>query len=147
MGLAAPAFAVLVWPFAGGACAAGPHLWLVLAGLLPYAWLVYRSWMAVPISFYGPLETLTEVWYFLSRAGYAEVDVHPGAGWLDRLKFLQFVVLEVGRQFAVAGALLGLVGVVVQGERSAPGSPPSSSPPSSCRRSCCSCCSASATTR
>ena len=45
--------------------------------------------------------------------GYAEVEVDlSGAGWLDRLKFLQFVV-EVGRQFAVAGALLG-VGVAVQ---------------------------------
>jgi hypothetical protein len=115
MGLAAPAFAVLLWPLRREMLARlGLISWLVLAGLLPYAWLVYRSWMAVPISFYGPLETLTEIWFFLSRAGYGEVDVQPGAGWLDRLKFLQFVVLEVGRQFAVAGALLGLVGVAVQ---------------------------------
>jgi hypothetical protein len=115
MGLAAPAFAVLVWPLRREMLARlGLISWLVIAGLLPYAWLVYRSWMAVPISFYGPLETLTEIWFFLSRAGYGEVDVQPGAGWLDRLKFLQFVVVEVGRQFAVAGALLGVVGVALQ---------------------------------
>ena len=115
MALAAPAFAVLVWPLRREVLARlGLISWLVLAGLLPYAWLVYRSWMAVPFSFYGPLETLTEIWYFLSRAGYAEVDVQPGAGWLDRLKFMQFVVLEVGRQFAVAGALLAVIGVAVQ---------------------------------
>jgi hypothetical protein len=55
--LVAPAFAVLLWPRRSEILARLPHLiLLVLVGLLPYAWLVYRSWMALPISFYGQLD-------------------------------------------------------------------------------------------
>jgi cysteine synthase A len=56
--------------------------WLVILGLVPYAWMVFRSWRALPISFDGPLETLTEVWFFVSRAGYAGVDESVSADWL-----------------------------------------------------------------
>lgn len=113
--LAAPAFAVLLWPMrAELARRAGLLSWLVLLGLAPYAWMVYRSWKALPVSFYGPLETLPEIWFFLSRAGYAYVDASPTAGWLDRVRFLQFFGGELALQFALAGTLLAAVGCVAQ---------------------------------
>ena len=31
---------------------------------MPYAWMVRRSWAAVPISFDGPLETIPEIMFF-----------------------------------------------------------------------------------
>ncbi len=82
--LAAPAFAVLLWPLRAELLRRiGLLLILVVVGLLPYAWLVRRSWSGLPISFYGELDSVTEILFFLSRAGYAEVDHSPTAGWLD----------------------------------------------------------------
>lgn len=115
MVLAAPAFVFLLWPLRTElAGRLGLLSWLVILGLAPYAWMVYRSWRALPVSFYGPLETLPEVWYFLSRAGYAEIDQSPTAGWIDRLQLLRFFSGELLRQFAVAGTLLAACGFAVQ---------------------------------
>jgi len=76
--LVAPAFAVLLWPLRMEIVRRlGALSWLVILGLAPYAWMVYRSWRALPISFYGPLETLPEIWFFLSRTGYAGIDQSP----------------------------------------------------------------------
>jgi hypothetical protein len=76
--------------------------------------MVYRSWKALPISFYGPLETLPEIWFFLSRAGYAEIDQSVSANWLDRIKFFEFLSGQLVVQFAAAGTLLAATGFAVQ---------------------------------
>jgi hypothetical protein len=113
--LAAPAFAVLLWPMREELVKrAGLLFCLVLLGLLPYVWMVYRSWKALPISFYGPLETLPEIWFFLSRAGYSEVDRSPSADWLDRIKFFRFFAGQLFVQFAVLGTLLAAAGFAAQ---------------------------------
>jgi tetratricopeptide (TPR) repeat protein len=113
--LVAPAFVVMLWPLRAELLRSMPLLlWLVVLGLLPYAWMVYRSWKPLPISFYGPLETLPEIWYFLSRAGYAEIDQSVSANWLDRIKFFEYLTGELFVQFAVAGTLLAATGFVAQ---------------------------------
>jgi hypothetical protein len=113
--LVAPAFALLLWPLHRQAAAGwGKLALLASAGLLPYAWLVLRSWMAIPVSFDGPLETLAEFWYFVSRAGYANVDHSASAGWFDRLKFFGFMGGQLFYQLAVVGTLLAAAGFVVQ---------------------------------
>lgn len=113
--LAAPAFAVLLWPVREELLKRlGLLMWLVLLGLAPYAWMIARSWKALPISFYGPLESLPEIWFFLSRAGYAGVDDSVSAGWLDRIKFFQFLGGQLLVQFAVVGTLLAAAGFAVQ---------------------------------
>ena len=113
--LIAPAFAVLLWPArrellerAGLLCVA------VVAGLLPYVWMVRRSWDAMPINFDGPLETLPEIWFFVSRAGYAGIDHSPSADMLDRLKFFRFLGGQLFVQFALAGTLLAGAGFAAQ---------------------------------
>jgi hypothetical protein len=113
--LAGPAFAVLLWPLRTELVKRlGALSWLLILGLTPYAWMVYRSWRALPISFYGPLETLPEIWFFLSRTGYAGVDESPTAGWLDRIRFLEFMGAQLLLQLAVAGTLLAALGFAAQ---------------------------------
>ena len=113
--LAAPAFAVLLWPLRRELLKRLALLvWLVVIGLLPYAWLVWRSWARLPISFYGELDTLREIWYFISRAGYAEVDHSLTAGWMDKVRYLTFMGSQVLVQFALLGALVAAAGFVAQ---------------------------------
>lgn len=115
MGLAAPGLAVLLWPRSKEMLRRWlPLTALLLLGLTPYAWLVARSWEPLPISFYGPLESWKEVWFMLSRSGYAAADVSPTAGWLDRSKFFAFFGSELLLQFAIAGSLLAVLGFWAQ---------------------------------
>jgi hypothetical protein len=113
--LAAPAFAVLLWPKRIEILRRLPLLvFLAVLGLVPYAWMVVLSWAGLSISYYGPLESFADLWYVVSRAGYAQVDVSLAATWLDRLKFFQFVVAQLLVQFAVLGTALAAAGFVVQ---------------------------------
>jgi len=116
--LIVPAFAVLLWPLrreilnrTGALCV------LVFLGLTPYVWMVRRSWAAVPITFDGPLETIPEVWFFISRAGYAGTDHSVSANWLDRIRFIQFFGEQLFVQFAIAGTLLAAAGFLLQWQR------------------------------
>jgi hypothetical protein len=113
--LAAPAFLILVWPHLRREATRLPLLIaLAVLGLAPYAWLVLVSWGGPPISHYGPLQTWGEIWHFVSRSGYAEVDVRPSSGWLDRIRFFGFLGEQLAVQFAFAGTALAAVGFVAQ---------------------------------
>jgi hypothetical protein len=68
----------------------------------------------VPINFNGPLETLPEIAFFISRAGYAGIDTSASANWMDRVKFFQFFGGQLFLQFAVVGTLLAAIGFTVQ---------------------------------
>lgn len=113
--LVAPAFLALLWPLRREMLRRfGALSWLVILGLLPYVWMVRRSWAALPISFDGPLETIQEIVFFLNRSGYAGIDHSASAGWIDRVKFLQFLGGQLFLQFAVVGTLLAAAGFAVQ---------------------------------
>ena len=83
---------------------------MVAIGMLPYVWLVLLSWSGLIISFYGPLESWNEFWYFVSRQGYANVDTSPATNWLDHLSYFRFVGQVVLVQFAVVGAAVAAIG-------------------------------------
>ena len=113
--LVAPSFAVLLWPLRQAILQrAGLLAILVVLGLAPYAWMVVRSWTALPISFDGPLETLPELAFFLSRAGYAGVDQSVSATVLDRIRYFEYQAGQLLVQFAVIGALVAVAGFVAQ---------------------------------
>lgn len=113
--LVAPGFVILLWPVRREVLNRfGLLLALVILGLAPYAWMVYRSWQALPISFDGPLETLPEILFFIARKGYAGIDQTVSAGWLDRIKFFHFLGGQLLAQFAVLGTLLAAAGFAVQ---------------------------------
>src|SRR2546425_1459875 len=113
--LVAPAFVILLWPLRRELLSRFHVLsGLVILGLLPYAWMVRRSWQPLPISFNGPLDTLQEILFFLGRKGYAGVDHSVSASWLDRVRFFEFFGGELLWQFAVVGTLLAVAGFVGQ---------------------------------
>jgi len=115
MFLVAPGFLILLWPLRAELLKGMPlFLLLVVIGLLPYGWLVYRSWQGLPISFYGSLDTLPEIWFFLSRSGYVGIDHSVSADWLDRIKFFEFMTSQLFVQFAVVGTVLAAAGFAVQ---------------------------------
>jgi hypothetical protein len=119
--LVAPGFAVLLWPWRWDMARRAPQLaWLLILGLLPYVWLVWHSLSPLPVSFYGPLDTLYDVWYFVSRAGYAEVDHSASAGWLDHVKFFRFFIGQLLLQFALLGTAVAVGGFAVQWRRLGP---------------------------
>jgi hypothetical protein len=111
--LVAPAFLVLLWPLRMAILQRFGFLaFLVLTGLLPYLWMVFRSWAAVPINFDGPLESIPEFIFFVSRAGYAGIDHSASATWFDRVKLYEFQTSQLFVQFAVVGTLLAIAGAV-----------------------------------
>jgi hypothetical protein len=113
--LVAPAFLILLWPLRAELLRRAPVLaLLVVVGLLPYAWMIWRSWLFLPIGFAGPLETLPEIWLFLSRAGYAEIDHSLAADWVDRVKFFRFLGGQLLLQFALVGTVLAGAGFALQ---------------------------------
>jgi 4-amino-4-deoxy-L-arabinose transferase-like glycosyltransferase len=113
--LMVPAFAVLLWPARREMFdRLGLLLVLVVVGLLPYVWMVRRSWDALPINFDGPLETLPEIWFFVSRAGYAGIDHSASAELMDRLRFFRFLGAQFFVQFALVGTALAAAGFAVQ---------------------------------
>ena len=115
MGLVAPGFAVLLWPRLPEVARRLPLLAALFAiGLLPYAWMVWRSWQEPIISYLGPLDSWREVWHVLSRASYAEIDERLSSTALDRLRFMPFVVSQVVYQLAFVGAALAAVGFWAQ---------------------------------
>jgi hypothetical protein len=113
--LAAPGLAVLLWPLARGALRrAHVLLSLFVLGLTPYAWMVFLSWGGLVISFNGPIESVREFWFFVSRAGYAHVDGSPSATWIDRIRYFEFLGSELLAQFALVGTIVAAVGFTVQ---------------------------------
>ena len=92
--------------------------------VLPYAWMVWLSLQAPPISFYGPIETWSDFWFYVSRQGYGDVDVSPSAGWRDRWSYLAWFAGGLVRQSTLPGfalALLGLAALLRGGGRTAVG--------------------------
>jgi hypothetical protein len=113
--LEAPALALLLWPARARVARKAPVLVAtLLAGLLPYAWLVLRSHQDLPVSYYGPIETWQDFWHLVTRADYASADVSGTAGWDDRARFLGFVLTELAVQFGPFGAALVATGAYLR---------------------------------
>ena len=111
--LAAPAFAILLWPCRQIVYACLPRLLLIVflsSGAL-YLWMVWRSWQPGVVAFYGPLTTLEDFWYYVSRQGYGGVDASPSAGFADKIGFAAYFAKESLFLFTPVGALLAGLGV------------------------------------
>jgi len=89
-------------------------LFFCVIGLLPYLWLVIRSRMNPEISFLGPIDSLSELWYCVSRQIYSEVDHNIDAGLIDKLRFCLFSLQETARQFGYGFSVLIVAGFLAQ---------------------------------
>ena len=86
---------------------------LVCCAVFPYVWMIWRSHHEILINFYGPIDTLKEVWFYVSRQGYVDVDTSPSAGWVDRFKFMRWLGNEFLWQLTLPGFALSVLGLVV----------------------------------
>jgi hypothetical protein len=86
----------------------------LLLGLTPYVWMAIRSQMHPEIIFFGPIENITDFWHYLSRKPYVEVDYSPSAGWIDKLQYLQYVLIQTGEQYGPFGWPFVLAGLIFQ---------------------------------
>ena len=86
----------------------------LLLGLTPYVWMAIRSQMNPEILFFGPIESIPDFWRYLSRQPYAEIDFSPSAGWIDKMQYLQYALVQTGGQFGPFGGFLILAGLICQ---------------------------------
>ena len=94
------------------------HLLLLgLVGLLPYAYLWARSLAEPLISFYGPLKGLDDLFFFVSRKGYSQLEASATASWVDQVQFAGFLLQQSWIQFTAAGAGLAILGCWFQWRR------------------------------
>lgn len=83
-------------------------------GLLPYLWMVIRSQMDPVISFYGPIDSLSDFWYMVSREGYMDTDKNVGAGFYDKIEFCLFALKQTILQLGPVATVFAVIGVFVQ---------------------------------
>ena len=113
MVLATPGLLVAALPVRTRLLPRLPRLALVAVACasLPYAWMVVRSWQEPLISFYGSIDDWGAFWHYVSRSGYADVDVSPSAGWGDRFAFLWWFCRQVLWQLTPPGCALAAFGL------------------------------------
>lgn len=86
---------------------------LLLLGLLPYAYVVWRSNQNPFINFYDPLDSFDRILHFLSRSGYSGVD-DAGGTIDDKIHYFKWIGVQILTEYHwVATALMG-VGFVWQ---------------------------------
>ena len=112
MVLATPGLALVLLPVWRAVLPRLPRLLAaaLASAALPYAWMVWLSHQGPAISFYGPIETWGELWFYVSRQGYSGVDVSPAAGWGDRAGFLGWFAADLVRQMTLPGTVLAVLG-------------------------------------
>ena len=85
-------------------------LCFLLLGLLPYMWMVIRSWQDVPISFYGAIDSVEKFLFYVARSGYSGVDDQLGVNIGTKLEFAKHLFSLMAWQFTPIGAALAAVG-------------------------------------
>ncbi len=111
--LSSPALAILLWPHLRQFFSLTAIMGL-LVGLLPYVWMVVNSRSDTLITFYGPIASLSDFWFYFSREAYAQQDVSASAGFSDKFLFLKFVLQQSLMQFGYTGVFLAVIGFITQ---------------------------------
>lgn len=86
----------------------------LIIGLLPYIWMIVRSNQNPEISFYGPLDSLRMIIFFISREGYDNIDNSLSANIIDKLNYIIFILREILEQFGYLGSSLIIIGFISQ---------------------------------
>lgn len=81
-------------------------------GLLPYAYMTFRSHSETAINFYGPIEDLKALWFYVTRSGYSGVDNQEGVGLPEKVEFALFLANQLQRQITALGLAVAAVGFV-----------------------------------
>ena len=84
----------------------------LLLGLLPYTFLILRSQTDAALNFYGPLDSLEQLRFYVTRGGYSGVDKQAGVGLEEKMAFVRFLSGEFFWQFTPAGLALAAAGFI-----------------------------------
>ena len=115
LALSTPSLVIIAWPRIRHILKCLPiGICLLVLGLLPYLWMYIRSQMDPVISFYGPLNSLQELWYMISRKGYAGIDQSLTSNYLDKLYFCLFALQQSAWQLGPLTAVFALAGFIRQ---------------------------------
>lgn len=87
---------------------------LFVLGLLPYVWMIYRSWQEPVFNFMAEIRSFSDFWYIFSRKLYAGQDTTLSADYTDKLLYIYWFSKELLQQFIIPLSLSGLLGFVVQ---------------------------------
>ena len=113
--LSTPALLLLLWPHKAIVL---KHVLAVffgiVLGLSPYVWMVINSLSMPVISFFGPIDSWSDFWFYLSRQAYKAQDLSITAGIYDKAKFIQYIFSEIILQFGYVGLFSGLLGFTFQ---------------------------------
>ena len=119
--LSSPLFIALLFPYNWQKIKAiAKTIPFLIIGLLPYIWMIIRSNQNPDISFYGPLDNLRMIVFFINREGYANIDHSPSATIMDKANYLLFVLTEILHQFGYLGAGLIIAGFIMQWKTAKP---------------------------
>jgi len=87
------------------------YVGLFLLGLLPYLYVWVRSHSY--FTFSGPIDTLSEFWWYVSRAGYSGVD-NPGTAVIaDHISYIAFFFTNLVREVGILGIMAGCAGMIL----------------------------------
>ena len=87
------------------------------AAALPYAWMAWLSNQGPVINFLGPIDSWGDLWHFVSRQIYADVDASPSAGWGDRTRFMGWLAADLARQATPPGTAIAGLGLWAMARR------------------------------
>ena len=84
----------------------------LVAALLPYGWMVWLSHQAPLVNFYGSIDTWSELWFYVSRAGYSRRRRQPQRGVERPLgRSSAWFAADLVRQTTLPGFALALFGL------------------------------------
>ncbi len=86
----------------------------LLAGLTPYLWMYLYTPPPPAYTFMGPINNLTDLWLYISRQSYSNVDNSITAGVADKILFTKFFASEAIRQLFPLGSLFAVIGFITQ---------------------------------
>lgn len=113
--LFSPCLALLLFPFRKQIIKNFPLIFVFfLIGLLPYAWMIWRSNTDVVVNFYGAIQSFSDLKYIFSREGYVEVDISDTAGLTDKIGYFFHLLDEIYKQFSPVGFIFAVVGFIYQ---------------------------------
>src|SRR5690606_482565 len=91
------------------------YVWLPLALIVAslfYLWMMWRSRQDPAVSFLGPIESLSELWDYVSRRYYRMIEEKWQSRFIDRLLFFGDALVSVlWREWLFAGSALLLLGI------------------------------------
>ena len=86
---------------------------VLVAVAVPYAVMVWRSHSDSISLFYGPIDSIEDLLFYIARKGYAGVDKQANVDWTDKQAFIQILSQRMLWQYTPLGAALSLLGVFV----------------------------------